>query len=422
MQSSASSALHKENGPSIKISFAIWTLRIVLGAVFMFSGFVKAVDVWGTFYKVSEYYSSWGVSMGTEFILIQAFILSGFEFVLGSAILVGAFRNVTRWLALVFMSVMTLITFYILIEDPVADCGCFGDALILSNSMTFVKNVVLLLIVILYFKFNKRIEGLFGSKACWIVLPLTVAYILAVQIYGYMVQPLIDFRPFSVGTSLRETDEDESVDMIKFVYEKDGLKKIFTADNIPDDSWQFIERIDDNSKDTDAGRIVIFDGEDEVTDDVVENDGYEFLLIVNDAGHYGVSRSEMANRLYEYAEKHDCNMFAIVAGTPENAQEWADLVEAQYPVYSADDTELKMLVRGEAGLVVLKDGKVEYKTNIYALSPDFPDLTVTPDTLFAEKEENRLAQFTFIWLAAVFIVYVVTRYPRIQLKRRKAKP
>ena len=225
-------------------------MRFTVGGVFVFSGFTKAVDPWGACYKITDYLNAMGAGSWTDTSLFFAVSLAALEFILGILIVVGAYRRSAPVLALLMMLVMTPLTLWLALTDAVPDCGCFGDALHLSNWATFGKNVLLLLGIIYLLCFNKSLRGVYGPAVQWVVMALSLAFVLAVAYYGYFKQPLIDYRPYPIGTRLvsattvdgedDEVDEDEFI----FIYSKDGVEQEFTIDEVPDeeDGWEYVTR------------------------------------------------------------------------------------------------------------------------------------------------------------------------------------
>ena len=170
-------------------------MRITVGGVFIFSGFTKGVDPWGTYYKITDYLNAMGLEQWAGTALFLAVTITALEFMLGVALVVGAYRRSAPWLALLAMLVMTPITLWLAVTGAVPDCGCFGDALHLSNWATFGKNVLLLLGTIYLLLFNTSVRGIYGPAVQWMVMALSFAFVMAVAYYGYFTQPIIDYRP-----------------------------------------------------------------------------------------------------------------------------------------------------------------------------------------------------------------------------------
>ncbi len=169
-------------------------MRLTVGGLFAFTGFAKGVDPWGTSYKVTDYLTAMGLGQWTDTALFIAVALAAIEFMTGIAIIVGAYRRSSPWVALLFMIVMTPITLWIALTGAVADCGCFGDALHLSNWATFGKNLLLLLGVIYLLVFNRSVHSIYGPAIQWMVMAVSFSLIMTIAYYGYFKQPLIDYR------------------------------------------------------------------------------------------------------------------------------------------------------------------------------------------------------------------------------------
>ncbi|MDE6265141.1 MAG: DoxX family membrane protein, partial [Paramuribaculum sp.] len=155
----------------------VWLLRVFVGAVFIISGFAKADDLYGFIFKIEEYLDVWGMPEPRSLVLVGAMALSMAEFLLGSMLLLGCYRRAVVWLLLLMMAGMLPLTAYIYFTDPVPDCGCFGDFLILSNGATFFKNILLTAALIYLIKYNNKIDGLFGAYIQWLVATVCAAYI-----------------------------------------------------------------------------------------------------------------------------------------------------------------------------------------------------------------------------------------------------
>lgn len=329
----------------------------------MFSGFVKAVDPWGGMYKMHEYMIAFDMHLSYEADCTLAVLLAACEFTLGVCVMCGVMRRVTTWCLAAFMAVMTPLTLWIWLTDPVADCGCFGDALVLSNGATFAKNVVLCVLTALLIIYNARVRPSIDAPRQWLALIFSLVYAGALSMVGYNRQPVIDFRPYKVGTAICEEADDDDA---RFVYERGGVVREFSADSLPGDDWTYVDRVQTSANHA----LSVFDSEGEdVTDEVLKVEN-AFILVVNDVPRHGISRARMQNNIHAYADSSGYDMFALLAVQPGDLDAWADRLHAEYPVYAADDSDLKELVRGDAALVVVKDGSIADKSNLYAYGPD----------------------------------------------------
>lgn len=235
-----------------------WIIRLTVGCVFIISGFTKAVDPWGTLYKVDAYLASMSLSVWPNLVVVGVFGLCAVEFFIGICLAAGCLRRTSPILVLIIMAFMLPLTLWIAIKNPVSDCGCFGDAIILSNWATFWKNIVLTVLTLWLLAFNKSVHWLITPALQWIAILGTGLFIMAVEMFGYVAQPLLDFRAYKVGQQLvdrndRVQDEPEYV----FIYEKDGERREFNiSDELPDeqDGWIFIDRREvESTSDTESG-------------------------------------------------------------------------------------------------------------------------------------------------------------------------
>lgn len=363
-----------------------WLMRLAVGSVFIISGLSKGIDPWGTYYKTSEYLISmhipiveWGNT-----VLALAYILFSIEFIIGVSLLTGCYRKAAPIMAALFMLVMLPLTLWIAISNPVADCGCFGDFMVISNWATFIKNCLISVAVIWLLKFNTKARCLIAPYAQWLATVGMAAYIVAVGYIGYWQQPTVDFRPYKIGKQLfNEVDEPEYSPKYLFVYEKEGeIKKIGEEDELPaeEEGWKFIGReeqefVRNETKDTSSDelgtdfRVWSEDGEEDVTESLI---GYErqLVLLVPDINTLSMATSWKINRLYDMSQAEDTDFFAVVAGSHDAIEEWRDLSTGQYPIYTAEDTSIKELARGNPALVSLEYGHIVWKSALSALVLD----------------------------------------------------
>ncbi len=391
----------------------VWSLRILIGIIFVFSGFVKAVDPWGTMYKFAEYFSVWGFGISREIVLVLAASLSIFEMGLGVITLLGCFRRVCSWMLTIFMSFMTILTLYIYVEDPVSDCGCFGDALILSNGDTLLKNIGLCIAAIYLFKLNHKVKSIVMMKLQWLVALVIVLYGVLLTIVGYHVQPLVDFRSYPVGEVIASTNVN-SLDTrgMKFVYEKNGVQQEFDAENIPeDDSWKFIERITPQLSIGDADFVVNDVVGADVTGDVIPQNGKILLVMISNPQRVGLSRSHMIDCLAKAMSTIDGGHFAVVIASdyPGGIDAWSEMINANnYDVYEAEDTDIKMFVRGDIALVYIQDGQIVWKYNAYYFPPKFGDqVLLNPsmiDDITSVEKNYSLWSYTLVAITLLMLI------------------
>jgi len=355
------------------------------------------IDLWGFMFKIEEYLAVWHMWQPRTVILIGAMFLSGYEFVLGTLLMMGCYKRVAPWGLMLTMVVMLPLTAWIWLTDPVSDCGCFGEFLQISNAATFFKNVAITLCLVLLIVWNKTLaQALFNPAIQWIVGAWITLYAIVVGLYGYNVQPMVDFRPFPVGTSLVATDDGTDENFV-FIYEKDGHTQQFTLDNLPDSTWTFVDRIANaDADDAEVNGLAIFDGDENVTDVVISGQGKELLLVVSEPKRAGVTFTYTVNEIYEYADSIGVPFVALLGTDADGVKVWRDISMAEYPIYTADDTRLKELARGNMALVILEDGVVASKVSISAIDPDAVESPSSPDELFEELQGFGRGWFAFV--------------------------
>lgn len=400
------------------MSVVTWLVRLLTGATFIVSGFVKAIDPWGTLYKLQDYMEAMHLPDFQNLLIVAAFALSAYEFVVGVFLVLGCFRRSTPIMAAVFMAVMLPLTFWIAVWNPVEDCGCFGDAIILSNWATFWKNIVLTAAVVYLLKFNCKASCIVRPSLQWLVMISSAGYILAISEGGYIYQPLIDFRPYPIGSEIIDNEDfsDDDSENLYFVYAKDGVEKRFSIDDeLPDDDsgWEFVRREEEEKAGKTAEknlRIWSADGEDDVTDEALTSEGKEIILLMPDLKNVSIATTWQINSLCTKAAQSDVKMIGVAAASKDEIENWIDLSLASYPVYTADDTQIKMVARGNPAVVYLEDGRIIWKSTLRALdtkdflSPDAPqDLA-----LYARDNRALLRNATGIYLALIAFLAILS--------------
>lgn len=413
-------------------------MRLTVGGVFVFSGFTKAVDPWGTCYKVTDYLTAMGAGQWASTTLFIAVLLAALEFIVGVLIVVGAYRRGAPVLALLMMLVMTPLTLWLAITGAVPDCGCFGDAVHLSNWATFAKNVLLLLGIIYLLYFNKSLRSVYGPAVQWVVMALSLAFVLAVAYYGYFKQPLIDYRPYPIGTRLVsatavDIDEDEDEDEFIFIYSKDGEEQEFTIDSLPDeeDGWEYVTRYHARRPHgkvimqlgDQANGIAILDEEgNDVTIDVLGGSRRTVLLLFPDLPQVGVVNSFALNELTDAALVADADVIGLTPATPDEVEQWKDVSMASYPIYYMDDSELKMVARGNPAVVYLEDGTIVWKRTLSSL--DDVEQPVELSELGKDLNgDDIMTNLMLAYLAAMLALVIINR-SHLLIKRlvKRAKP
>lgn len=416
--------------------------RFVLGGTFIFSGFVKAIDPLGSFYKIQDYLVAFG--MGEWFpsyaMLFFAILLSAIEFCIGIFLFMGIRRRLASSLALLLMCVMTPLTLYLAIADPVSDCGCFGDAVVLTNWQTFGKNVFLLFAAIVVFRERKQLIRFVTLKVEWMVSLYTILYIFVLSFGCLRDLPILDFRPYRIGVNIVEGMEvpegaEPSIFETRFVLEKDGNRQEFGLEDYPDSTWTFIEARTILKKKGyeppihDFSLLEVETGED-ITERVLSDDGYTFLLIAHRIEEADDSNIDLVNEVYDYCVEYGYTFYGVTSSSEEEIEYWCDRTGAEYPFCQMDDITLKTIIRSNPGLLLLKHGTILNKWSNNRL-PDEYDLTDSLDKLELGQQKDvddwRTIGYVVLWfvvplmLIVALDVFIVRRREQKRIWREKER-
>ncbi|MDE6497362.1 MAG: DoxX family membrane protein [Muribaculaceae bacterium] len=394
-----------------------WLCRIIVGSAFILGGWAKCVDPYGTLYKMLEYIHAWGMyTMPREPVVMAAVALGVAELTIGVCCITGVLRHSAAVAATAVMCFMLPLTGYIAIANPVSDCGCFGDLLILSNTATFIKNIVLMAACVWLLLRNNCCHGLFMRQLQWLPLVATAVYALVLAAIGYNVQPVVDFRPYPVGTVMTHSGDDE---ITALEYSRDGVTRTFDIDELPDSTWSYLGPVVEPGE-GESG-IAVFDSEGEEAD-IFETEGTQLIFVVPDPGEHFLTRARFANELARYASLHGVESAAIVGTSASGIREWSLLAAPEFDVYSADDTDLKTLVRGDIAAVYLHDGKIVWKRNLASLDTDIADYAAPDvnalDMLDVPDNGTLATVITAVYIVVLMVGIVVTATARIMRRRQ----
>ena len=351
---------------------ALYVARTVVGLTFILSGFVKAIDPLGTQYKIQDYLAAIppSLSLPDMLTLLMSVSLSMVEFTLGAFMLTAISRRVTARLTLLFMVVMTAVTVWIYIADPVKDCGCFGDALTLTNLETLLKNIVLLALAALVAWRPTHIGRLMSRSNQMLLGQMLMVTPVALSFWCLYDLPLIDFRPYHIGADIKAGMEipegaEQPVFDTTFIMEKDGEHREFTLDNYPDSTWTFVDSKTVTVKEGYVPPIHDFsitaaDGDD-ITDMVLGREGYTFLLISPDLDKADDQNFGDIDQIYEFCQDNSIPFYCLTASTEKSQQHWQNITGAEYPFCMTDATTLKTMIRSNPGLMLLEKGVVRGK-------------------------------------------------------------
>ena len=388
--------------------------RLIVGATFAVSGWAKAIDPFGFVLKVGEYLDVWGLPVPHEAIVAGCVALACVEFCTGVMLATGCLKRLSVWVAAELILFMLPLTVYIALENPVADCGCFGDLWHISNTATLLKNVVLGMMIAFLLVHNREVNGLYPAEIQWITITLTYAFPLYLALTGYQVQPLVDFRPYKIGTEIFASQSSDSE--TEYIYEKNGLREQFSLDNLPDSTWTYVgESSPEESNSFDSG-ISVYDADgNDVTSDIVSADMPQLFLFIPEPGMHYLSYAHNVSRLYEYCLKHGIEMTGVIDGTDGKPERWMDWCRPEFKVYTADPIALKQLVRGPEALVYTEGGIIRWKRTLSSM----------PYSILSDKPGNALAELRspddgylhawalVIYLGSMILCYLLGLSPKV---------
>ncbi|MDX9902518.1 MAG: DoxX family protein [Bacteroidales bacterium] len=389
------------------------TGRILTGLIFVFSGFVKGIDPMGTAFKIGDYLTAFGMEWLDGIALPLSVLLCLVEFVTGMMLITGSMVTIASWMAALFMALFTPLTLVLAIYNPVSDCGCFGDAVVLTNWQTFFKNIVITLLVVFVFARRRDktavlpvMTGLNATLAFIFIFLLFMRYNLACL-------PVIDFRPYSTGTSLPEAmsippDAEPDRYDIRFIYEKEGVQQEFTLNDYPadDTAWKFIDQksvliskgyippIHDFTLVTEQGV--------DMTDQVTGQPGDVMLMIARD-----LEKSDRDGLVRGYdlgleMQQRGVRFFIVTATPPYQAREMVTGFDALY----ADEITLKTVIRSDPGFVLLHNGTIMGKWS-YQNLPDREEFSGDLNALALKTQTKRNGRMVAV-IALLTVLLAVT--------------
>lgn len=348
-----------------------WTeslARLLMGVVFIFSSAVKAVDPYGTVLKMEEYFVAMGVEWLSSLSLVLAVAVIAVEMLLGVALVLRAMPRVTAWVALVFNGFYLLLTFWSAVADPVAECGCFGDVLVLSNWQTFGKNVVLMLLALVVFVCRKEGEGRRSSAVVSLVaFGATVAF----AIYSLICLPVVEKFPFGEGVNIPQAIEADLVsvaDRSSVVCRNVNSGQLEEFD--PEDPtwwdesvWEFVELKTPKSEvKVRANEFILQSGDYNLTPQLMGLNMCRLLCVER------MDRLNLQQITKLRAIAADCasrgDRVVVVTSSP--------LIDAQtlFPgleFCNMDNVVLRALLRAPAGMVSISKGTIIHKASLWAI-------------------------------------------------------
>ena len=349
--------------------------RILAGLVFMFSGFVKGVDPWGFAYKLMDYYEAFSLEWLEPTALYISVIVCALEFVIGFALVFNARPKLAAWGNLLFMAIFTPLTLYLAIANPVSDCGCFGDAIIMTNWETFSKNIVLLVLAIIIFKERKKFSPYWNKIFQSIIVLIGIFILISISWYSYQHLPIIDFRAWKVDTPMVEEIPQPDV-YLTYKNKETGETKEWLSEKLPydrsgfEEKWKFVSQRVEKPEDTPEKTLLVEnESGTNVSEDLFTNEGYTFILIAHSLDKADEESMITMDKFYDQCKEDNIEFYAITGNLFSKSSTYQQELNLDYPFYLADDIALKTVIRSNPGLLLLKDGVITEKWHYN----DFPE-------------------------------------------------
>lgn len=341
--------------------------RILVGLVFIFSGFVKGVDPLGTAYKITDYFEAYHMVWAIPLSLYLSIILCAFEFVLGVLLVLNVKMKQVAWLTLLIMSFFTLVTFYDALYSPVPDCGCFGDAVKLTNWETFYKNVVLMVFVFIILFGRNKMKAWFSNIKEWGIIAVVSVAFIWFSVYNYRNLPMINFRPWKEGNKMLADNPQPSKFYLTYKNKKSGEAKEYLSNELPwqdtlwTANWEYVSTREDNPNKSLLGAFAIIDSSGtDMTDHFVRNPEFQFFIACYNISETNVEAFEnKINPFIEKANQKGVSIILLTGSSPDEIKAFrAKFPKMNYEFFSSDDIALKAMIRSNPGLVLLKKATV----------------------------------------------------------------
>jgi len=355
--------------------------RIFTGLVFVFSGFVKGVDPLGFTYKFEDYLVAFHWEFMMPLALFFTIALCTLEFTIGIMLVFNLRMKLTSWLLLLMMVFFTCLTLNDALYNPVPDCGCFGDAIKLTNWQTFYKNTALIVFAVLVFMYRKKFRGFSGPSFQWVIAFVFAGLFAGFSTYCYMHLPMIDFTEWKVGHKLFSDNPKPIRYYLTYRDKQTGTIKEYLSPDYPydDSTWmakmEFVsQRVEDPNNYYGKSLIITDTLQNTVTESIIRNPAYQ--VVVNSYS-LDLSNTDAFKAINEFSRKAalvNIPTSVLVSAEPADIAEFSRKYQLSLDFYLADDILLKTMVRSNPGILLLKGGVIINKWHWRDL-PDFAEFS-----------------------------------------------
>jgi uncharacterized membrane protein YphA (DoxX/SURF4 family) len=338
--------------------------RILVGIVFIFSGFVKGIDPLGTGYRMEDYFQSFGMPWAVPFTLYLSIFLCTLEFIIGISLLLNLWIRGSAWALLGMMIYFTCLTFFDAFYNLVPDCGCFGDAIKLTNLQTFLKNIILLVFVIPIFTGRKKFKDWAPLQAQKIFLLVIALLFAGTSVYCYRHLPLIDFMEWKVGSKVNKPSKPLKF-YVTYQNKLTGEEKEYLTPDYPwNDSvwmsqWTFKSQ---RTEDPEKGRSLTLRVEDErgadITASILDNPDFQFILVAWNLAKTDTAAFHRILPFYKSALADGYSFICLTSSLQDEIKRFRMENGTAFSFCNADDVALKIMIRSNPGLVLIREGIV----------------------------------------------------------------
>lgn len=366
----------------------LWIPRLIVGLLFIFSGLIKANDPMGFGYKLQEYFHVFGMAFLNDFSDWIAIIICALEIILGALLILGIAGKKVAWGLLILIIFFTFLTFYSAFFEAVKSCGCFGDAIPLTPWESFIKDLVLLALIIPLFIYRDRITPIIKSLFTRNLLTLFIIIAsFGIGIYTLYFLPFVDFLPYKEGNNipeLRKIPEGAEPDVYEHVYQLKNkttgeVRKVTDKEYLGDKLWE-----DDNlevigepeSKLIKKGfqlaipDLIISDMEGtDRTDEITSNPYYNFIVVSTDLTKLSPldfkALDKINTTIRELSEDYNIRAILATASSSDDVNYLNDQMDLVLETFYVDAVPLKSMVRSSPGVLLMLNGTVVKKWSKY---------------------------------------------------------
>src|SRR5574344_441029 len=395
----------------------LFILRFIFGIVFILSGFFKLTDPVGTGLIVKEYLNAMHFNFLSFGAVYFGMALSLLEFLVGMAVFMKMRIRVASFFGLIMTAFFTFVTLILVIFNPIQDCGCFGEAIHLSNMQSFIKNLVLLACIVPIYIFRKSFRRVASIPAEWIFLGIYGVAALLLSSYSLVKMPVVEFGNFRVGSDISVKMDDASQNLefeTLFIYEKEGVQKEFSLDNLPDSTWTFIDSKDASKKIKDTRAPFDFSVMDKdgnyVTNKILFSDKAVIAVIVTDLD--GFLESKASDNLFSLSKSVNSSggVFLLITSESPYTVSESGIGDSIKVAFSDYKTVISMH-RSNGGVIYINDAIVVKKWAKGNLSPKGASRIIKEDADMVMSKD--IIKQQLIWeisIVVIFLSIIMMRY------------